>query len=225
MIDYQKYIEALRKCAKEHEYDRTPTGDIIVSYLCRDVADLLEALEKESCEDCVSRKVAKENALNLCLETSYDNEKVVEMLDDLPSVKPVACIGTVKFSKEDMQKIVDDAVKELKTMTDDRAICKDCVDMSDVISMIMNLNLKHIHSFSRGIGQKAFEDLLNETQALPTVRPTQRKGKWITKFHGFPAEPTTVCSECGFDRDFNIHTRSFGKIKYCPNCGRRMTNS
>jgi hypothetical protein len=27
----------------------------------------------------------------LCLETSYDNEKVVEMLDDLPPVKPVAC--------------------------------------------------------------------------------------------------------------------------------------
>jgi hypothetical protein len=47
MRDYQKYIEALRKCAKEHEYDRTPTTHILVSYLCRDTADLLEELEKE----------------------------------------------------------------------------------------------------------------------------------------------------------------------------------
>ena len=44
MSDYQKYIDALRKCAKEHEYDRTSTGHIVVSNLCRDTADLLEEL-------------------------------------------------------------------------------------------------------------------------------------------------------------------------------------
>jgi uncharacterized protein YeeX (DUF496 family) len=88
--------EYIRECLEYHEAE-----------------EIIKALDPENCEDAVSRKVAKENALNLCLETSYDNEKVVEMLDDLPSVKPVVCIGTVKFSKEDMQKIVDDAVKEL----------------------------------------------------------------------------------------------------------------
>lgn len=75
--------------------------------------EIIEAFEREPCEDAVSRKTAKENALNLCLETSYDNEKVVEMLDDLPSVRPVACIAKVTFNKEDMQKIVDEKVKEL----------------------------------------------------------------------------------------------------------------
>ena len=89
------------KCAERHKQ--------IAEWL----KELKKLKEQEHCEDCVSRKVAKENALNLCLETSYDNEKVVEMLDDLPSVKPVACIGTVKFNKEDMQELVDDAVKEL----------------------------------------------------------------------------------------------------------------
>lgn len=49
-----------------------------------------------------------------------------------------------------------------------------------------------------------------------------KKAKWIITYHGFPPEPTTVCSECGFDRDFNIRARGFGKIKYCPGCGRRM---
>ena len=47
MADYQKFINALRKCAKEHENDRTSTGHIIVSDLCRDTANLLEALEEE----------------------------------------------------------------------------------------------------------------------------------------------------------------------------------
>jgi len=56
MIDYQKYINALRKCAKEHENDRTFTGHIIVSDLCRDTANLLEELKQEPktghCKDC-----------------------------------------------------------------------------------------------------------------------------------------------------------------------------
>lgn len=47
MTDYQKYINALRKCAKEHENDRTFTGHIIVSDLCKDTANLLEALGQE----------------------------------------------------------------------------------------------------------------------------------------------------------------------------------
>ena len=47
MRDYQKYINALRKCAKEHDNDTTYTGHIIISDLCRDTANLLEALEQE----------------------------------------------------------------------------------------------------------------------------------------------------------------------------------
>ena len=47
MTDYQKYINALRKCAKEHENDTTYTGNIVVSALCKDTANLLETLEQE----------------------------------------------------------------------------------------------------------------------------------------------------------------------------------
>ena len=47
MIDYHKYINALRKCAREHDNDRTSMGHIIVSDLCRDTANLLEELERE----------------------------------------------------------------------------------------------------------------------------------------------------------------------------------
>ena len=48
MRAYQIYINALRKCAKEHENDRTSTGHIVVSALCKDTANLLEELERES---------------------------------------------------------------------------------------------------------------------------------------------------------------------------------
>lgn len=47
MTDYRKYINALRKCAKEHDNDRTSMGHIIVSDLCRDTANLLEEVEQE----------------------------------------------------------------------------------------------------------------------------------------------------------------------------------
>ena len=57
MKDYQKYINALRKCAKEHENDRTFTGHIIVSDLCRDTANLLEELEQEPILDKIRAEI------------------------------------------------------------------------------------------------------------------------------------------------------------------------
>lgn len=54
MTDYKKYINALRKCAKENENDRTFTGYIIVADLCRDTANLLEELEQQ--DDCQQKE-------------------------------------------------------------------------------------------------------------------------------------------------------------------------
>ena len=59
MTDYKKYINALRKCAKEHENDRTSTGHIIVADLCRDTANLLEELEQKTRWIPVSERLPK----------------------------------------------------------------------------------------------------------------------------------------------------------------------
>lgn len=56
-------------------------GEII-----KNLEEISKILEQESCEDAISRKEAKKLAWDLELETCHDNEKVVEMLDDLPSV-------------------------------------------------------------------------------------------------------------------------------------------
>ena len=61
MTDYQKYINALRKCAKEHENDRTFTGHIIVSDLCKDTANLLEELEQETILDKIRSEIEKQD--------------------------------------------------------------------------------------------------------------------------------------------------------------------
>ena len=54
MVDYQKYINALRKCAKEHDNDRTSFAHIRVSDLCRDTANLLEEVEQEYSSDLIT---------------------------------------------------------------------------------------------------------------------------------------------------------------------------
>ena len=87
MTDYQKYINALRKCAKEHENDRTFTGHIIVSDLCKDTANLLETLEQQSNEDAVSRTLVHE-AITASIAESENPYEMWQRIEALPSVTP-----------------------------------------------------------------------------------------------------------------------------------------
>ena len=64
-------------------------------------------------------------------------------------------------------------------------IVDDCVSRSGVIVLIMKLNYKHLFSSPSGISKKAFKDLLNGAQALPSVTPTQ---KWIPVSERLPEE-------------------------------------
>ena len=84
----------------------------------KQIAEWLKELKKlkklACCEDCVSR-VDLINKFEI-VDKRYGSDFYWEMrkiVDSLPSVKPVACIGTIKIKKEDMQKLVDEAVKEL----------------------------------------------------------------------------------------------------------------
>ena len=47
MRNYQWHIRTLKKCAEEHKNDKTPTGCIPVSWLCKDTAAILKALNQE----------------------------------------------------------------------------------------------------------------------------------------------------------------------------------
>jgi hypothetical protein len=87
----------------------------------------IKELEKEPCEDAVSR-ISLLNKLDDCykekIKVAPDNMaegfmQVEKLIMQEPSVTPVACIATVKFNKEDMRELVDEKVKELKTMAGD----------------------------------------------------------------------------------------------------------
>ena len=77
----------------------------------------IKALEKEPCEDCVSRKDVFdmieqiEDAGGFIGYNTYS--EAFDRVDNMPTVRPVSCIATLTFNKEDMQKIVDKKVKEL----------------------------------------------------------------------------------------------------------------
>ena len=75
--------------------------------------------------DCISRAKAIEEADQLCLETGYDNEKVVEMLRELPSVTPQEpqtykwCTGCKEYDQDKhcchrWSKVIRDTVEEMK---------------------------------------------------------------------------------------------------------------
>ncbi len=65
VVELQQYINALRRCAQEHDNDTTYTGHIIISDLCRDTANLLEALKKE-CQ-------AESDKFAATFQDGYDN--------------------------------------------------------------------------------------------------------------------------------------------------------
>ena len=118
-------IEMLQKLA----YNIHGAMDAIDADNCKKI---IKALEQELCEDAISRVETVQFLANH--SNDFEDAKVkmafkaasslVNNPHNLPSVKPVACIATVKFNKEDMQKIVDEKVKEI--MAGDRVTCKDC---------------------------------------------------------------------------------------------------
>lgn len=85
MINYQKYINALRKCAKEHENDNTSTGHIIVSDLCHDTANLLESLEQDTSDTLISIQTVKDKMIKYGFNAP--DMTVTEFVEDLFSVK------------------------------------------------------------------------------------------------------------------------------------------
>ena len=66
-------------------WNRDDNCPLVKIATCKDCKSI-KVLDKEPCEDVISRKEVKKLAWDLELETCYDNERVVEMLDDLPSV-------------------------------------------------------------------------------------------------------------------------------------------
>ena len=124
--------------------------------------EIIEALDQKSCEDAVSRADLIDK-LEI-IDKSYGSDfywEVRKIVDSLPPVKPVACIATVKFNKEDMRRIVDEEVNkltiELDTILDkiEDEVAQTDFDFGDyydntelIIEMVCNI----IDKYKIGIG-------------------------------------------------------------------------
>ena len=101
-------MENARDCDKCAEYHKQLAGWL---------KELKRLKEQETCEDAVSRKDVFdmieqiEDAGGFIGYNTYS--EAFDRVDNMPTVRPVSCIATVTFNKEDMQKIVDEKVKEL----------------------------------------------------------------------------------------------------------------
>ena len=111
-------VRNLMKCAEEHKQ------------LAKWLKELKQLKEQEPCEDAVNRKDVFDmieqiqDAGGFIGYNTYS--EAFDRVDNMPSVRPVSCIAKVEFNKEGMQKIVDEKVKEIKTMAGDRVTCSDC---------------------------------------------------------------------------------------------------
>ena len=85
----------------------------------------IKALEQEPCEDAVSRQtvsyIIKSHIHEIITESGTDKNAhtnavlraIVNLVETMPSVTPTACIAKVTFDKDELQKIVDEGVKDL----------------------------------------------------------------------------------------------------------------
>lgn len=94
--------------------------------------ETLKILQAKPCEDAISRQAVLAIIGDSCLDLDEyeDTEAFCYEINSLPPVKPVACIANVNFSKEDMQEIVDNKVKEIEMEKHtDRQIYDGCIHL------------------------------------------------------------------------------------------------
>lgn len=97
------------------------------------LSEVIKDLEQEPCEDAVSRQALIERINNAEENFKADNMESIasddgnpfvdgvlsgvfnirEMVAQAPSVTPTTCIAKVTFDKDELQKIVDEKVKEM----------------------------------------------------------------------------------------------------------------
>ena len=129
MAEYKKYINALRKCAKEHENDITPTFQIIVSDLCKDTAKLLE-------NDVVER--AEYDKLKSQLD--YEHEHGIEAANNLLDV-----LGKLDFQRQENKKLrtkIDKAIAEIQEF--EMSHCINVMDWEDIIPECLEIIKRNI---------------------------------------------------------------------------------
>ena len=208
MTDYKKYINALRKCAKEHENDRTFTGHIIVSDLCEDTAKLLEVLEKEPCDGCIIKEQLVRELNAQVAVNALTKETAQDMLDHLPSIQPTAKENLVVgdcISREFIEIVINYPPADLCVYPEYKGKPYYSIKYRENGENHVGFGTYKIEMLSQWIKEYFISDGQTKLKTGHWKYYRNNKGDWVNE-----------CSACGLDAGVGY------KYSYCPNCGAKM---
>lgn len=185
---------------------------------------IIQALEQQPCEDCISRQAAI-NSLGECpmvwtdsdaeITAERDWKDTVKMLKRLPSVTPKFTDAEIQKMQEMEQAQLDKAYELWKAEMQPNEDCISREQAKDAMYALCKTGTLKDNPWRDNPHIDAITDVLDN---LPSVQPTRPTGHWIEK-EDYNLDTYYECSECGADYciegDILIH-------KYCPNCGARM---
>lgn len=130
-------------------------------------------------------------------------------------------IGAMNMCDE----ISDEAYKKIMCHCEGQQPCEDAISRAEVKKIAkemylevanMKLDVNTISDCISYTSSKCREVLERKLQALPSVTPKQKTGKWKVLGYDDPLVRLYKCPEC--------HMKITLKFKYCPNCGTKMEN-
>lgn len=154
---------------------------------------VLEWLEKQPCEDSISRQAVLESLktdYSLIMFDSYGNltftgERNIEAIKRVPSVEPEKC--------------------------------GDCINREALLKKLQKVSTESWKMKLKCNAETVWNQCIDYVKDAPPVEPERKKGKWIKHYDDlFPEESTIECSECHNHQDITIDDN------YCPNCGADM---
>lgn len=121
--------------------------------------------------------------------------------------------------------IISDEAAKMAIKALEQEPCEDAISRSEVKKMAkemylevasMELDVNTISDCISYTSSKCREVLERKLQALPSVTPKQKTGKWIKIKNRNGSVIALRCSECSKSPKYAIRS------DYCPNCGAKM---
>jgi hypothetical protein len=121
---------------------------------------------------------------------------------------------------------VCDEIKE-RSKDDFIALCMEEEQCGDCISReaVLRINECHHGQMPNHVNFQIYEEI----QALPSVSPTPKMGKWIVddsynvrNFGKAVYHYSVHCKDCGWHWDYSTDKEGSLPSNYCPNCGLKM---
>lgn len=213
-------LEALDMAIEALEQERSRLAQITqyrndCEKLMQENEQLKKALEKDSCDDCISRE-----KVNEILEYYYDKDSdgykqaFKSIVEDLESVKPQITTDTIT-----------EYCKEHNYILCEKGTERDAISRHDVECIV-----EELENICHNAPQEVLE-LLAKLKNAPFATPYPKTGHWVEE-NTNEGGRKVFCSECGCPPPFehissgDVYSASgygvINKTNYCPNCGARM---